>query len=59
MVGLIKYLGNYSIEKMCLFGRLEKGSGEKKESLESKLQVLIILESLVGVMDRVIEPYVS
>ena len=42
---------------MKLLNRLEEGAGEKKESLDSKMQVLMSIEAILDVMGRTIEPF--
>ena len=58
MAGLIRAVGVESLEKMKLLSRLEEGAGEKKESFESKMQVLVTIEAIVDTMGRTIEPFI-
>ena len=37
---------------------MEEGAGEKKESVDSKIQVLITIEAIVDIMGRTIEPFI-
>lgn len=58
MAGLMRTLGIQCIYELNLLNRLEKGAGEKKELQDSKTQVLVIIEALVDVMGRTIEPFI-
>lgn len=58
MAGLIRAMGVNSLEEMKLLKKLEEGAGEKKESFESKMQVLITIEAIVDIMGRTIEPFI-
>ena len=54
----MRTLGIQSIYELDLLNRIEKGAGEKKESVDSKTQVLVIIEALADVMGRTIEPVI-